>query len=70
MSTLSEIITVMQTIVLLSFAVRFVMCCIHLAHNADEKPQIIQKMKHILIAAILVVVVFSIKALVEYYYYR
>ena len=68
MSTLSEIITVMQTILLLGFAVRFVMCCIQLAHNADEKPQIVQKMKHILFAAILVVVVFPIKALVEYYY--
>lgn len=68
MKTLSEIITVMQTILLLSFAVRIVICCIQLAHNADEKPQIVQKIKHILIAAILVVVVFPIKALVEYYY--
>lgn len=68
MSTLSEIITVMQTILLLSFTVRFVICCVQLAHNADEKPQIVQKMKHILFAAILVVAVFPIKALVEYYY--
>lgn len=68
MSTLSEIITVMQTILLLSFSVRIVICCIQLAHNADEKPQIKQKIKNILFAAILVVVVFPIKALVEYYY--
>lgn len=68
MSTLSEIITAMQTILLVALTVRFVICCIQLAHNADEKPQIIQRMKNILIAAIIVVVIYPIKALIEYYY--
>ncbi len=68
MNTLSEIITVMQSILLLGFTVRLVICCIQLANNADEKPQIIQRMKHILIAAVIVIVILPIRALVEYYY--
>lgn len=68
MNTLLEVITVMQSILLLGFTVRLIICCIQLAHNADEKPQIIQRMKHILVAAVIVIVIFPIKALVEYYY--
>lgn len=68
MNTLSEIISAMQAIILLALTVRFAVCCIQLAHNADEKPQIIQRMKNILIAAILVVIIFPIRTLIEYYY--
>lgn len=69
MAMLSEIITVMQSILLSVFAVRFVMCCIQLAHDTDNKPQILSRMKNIIIAAVLTIVVYPLKAIVEHYFF-
>lgn len=68
MDILSEVITVMQSIILLSLTVRFVICCIQLSHNIEEKAQITKQMKNILIAVILTVTIFPIVGIVKYYY--
>lgn len=69
MGTINSIIFTLQTILYAGFAVRIVICCVKLSHSDEhEKIEHTKKIKHTLAAAVIVTVVFTIKALIEQYY--
>ena len=70
MNTLNQIISWMQGAIGIGLILRMVIICIKIITNEEEKSQNIRRLKHCIIAAIIVTVIIGLKSLIGSYFGR
>lgn len=68
MSIINTVISYMQVLMVSALTLRIVICCIKMTHDEQERESLKKKIKHCIIAAVITIVVPTIRNLIEYYF--